>query len=97
MEAGDPGVLILNAARLVVEDIRREPESAITQHLYMEEPSVQDHPIRQKAATLKPVQWMEVGDPGVHTLPAAGLVVMVLRQNLDSATTLHPLMEELIA
>ena len=40
---------------------------------------------------------MEVGDPGVHTLPAAGVVVMVLRQNLDSATTLHPLMEELIA
>ena len=39
---------------------------------------------------------MEVGGPGVHTLPAAGLVVMVLRQNLDSATTLHPLMEELI-
>ena len=39
---------------------------------------------------------MEVGDPGVHTLPAAGVVVMVLRQNLDSVTTLHPLMEELI-
>ena len=40
---------------------------------------------------------MEVGDLGVPILPAAGLVVMVLRQNLDSATTLHPLMEELIA
>ena len=40
MEVGDPGVLILNAARLVVEDIRREPESAITQHLYMEGLSV---------------------------------------------------------
>ena len=95
MEAGDPGVLILNAARLVVEDIRREPESAITQHLYMEEPSVQDHPIRQKAATLKPVQWMEVGDPGVHTLPAARLVVGDIRREPDSAITQHLYMEGL--
>ena len=39
---------------------------------------------------------MEVGDLGVPTLPAAGLVVMVLRKNLDSATTLHLLMEDLI-
>ena len=40
---------------------------------------------------------MEVGDLGVPTLPAAGLVEEALRQNLDCATTLHPLMEELIA
>ena len=42
------------------------------------------------------VQWMEVGDPGVHTLPAASLVVEALSQNLDSATTQRKPMEELI-
>ena len=39
---------------------------------------------------------MEVGGPGVPMIPAAGLVVVVQRKNLDSATTLHPLMEDLI-
>ena len=58
--------------------------------------SVQALPIRQKNATLNRVQWMEVGGPGVHTLPAASLVVEALRQNLDSATTQRKQMEELI-
>ena len=96
MEDGVPGAHILNATRFVVEEIRREPDSAITQSLLMAGRSVQALPIRQKNATLNRVQWMEVGGPGVHTLPAASLVVEALRQNLDSATTQRKPMEELI-
>ena len=56
MEVGVPGAPILHAARPVVEGRRREPDSAITQPLLMLGRSVQEHPIRQKDATLKPVQ-----------------------------------------
>ena len=38
------------------------------------------------------VQWMEVGDPGVPTLPAAGLVVEGRRKEPDSVTTHYLLM-----
>ena len=55
-----------------------------------------DHPLKIQTATLNHVQWMEVGGPGVPTLPAASLVVEALRQNLDSATTQRKPMEELI-
>ena len=46
MEVGVPGVHILNAARLVVEEIRREQDNVTTQHLYMEGLSVQENLIR---------------------------------------------------
>ena len=46
MEVGVPGVHILNAARLVVVEIRREPDNVITQHLYMEGLCVQENPIK---------------------------------------------------
>ena len=55
MEAGGPGAPILHAARPVVEVRRREPESVTTQPLLMAGRSVQEHPIRQKAATLRSV------------------------------------------
>ena len=97
MEVGDLGVPTLPAARLVEEALRQNLDNATILPHHTEGPSVQALPIRQKNATLNRVQWMEVGDLGVLTLPAAGLVEEALRQNLDSATTLHPLMEELIA
>ena len=46
MEDGVPGAHILNATRFVVEEIRREPDSAITQHLLMEGLCVQENPIK---------------------------------------------------
>ena len=56
MEVGELGAPILHAARRVVEEKRKVPDSVTTQPLLMVGRSVQDHPIRQRAATLKPVQ-----------------------------------------
>ena len=46
LEVGELGALILHAVRRVVEGRRREPDNAITQHLYMEVLCVQENPIK---------------------------------------------------
>ena len=88
MEVGGPGVHTLPAAGLVVVVLRQNLDSAITLHPLMEDLIVKDHLLNPLSVALKLVQWTEVGDLGVPTLPAAGLVVEALRQNLDSVTTL---------
>ena len=55
MEVGETGAPTHHAARLVVEGRRGEPDSVITQHHLMAGQSVQEHSIRQKAATLRSV------------------------------------------
>ena len=59
MEAGDPGALILLAARRVVEGRRGEPDSAATppgRHLQWMIPDVRDHLLKHQTVTLTLVQ-----------------------------------------
>ena len=51
MEVGDPGVLILPAAGLVVEAPSQNLEIVTTQNRHMEGPGARDHPFRARAAT----------------------------------------------
>ena len=87
MEVGELGVPTLPAAGLVVEGRRKEPDSVTTQPLLMAGQSVQDLQVTKKAATLKLVQWMEVGDLGVPILHAPRLVVEDIRREPGSAAT----------
>ena len=87
MEAGGPGAPTHHAARRVVEGRRREPDSAATQPHLMAGQSVQDLQVTKKAATLKLVQWMEVGDLGVPILHAPRLVVEDIRREPGSVIT----------
>ena len=81
---GLPGLhAVLNAVR---RGLRQEIELATIRPHKMEETIVLEKESKNMYA-INLVQWMEVGGPGVPTLPAARSVVAALKEDPDSVTT----------